>query len=77
MRMDNLCNEGPHGLLHQLGVRLRKSLRVVGAKSGDNRVDYTDIGGDITVRNLITKTLYKSMCKNATQNSLQAIIISY
>ena len=47
MRMDNLCNEGPHGSLHQLGDRLRKSLRAVGVKSGDDRVDYTDIGGDV------------------------------
>ena len=47
MRMDNLCNEGPHGLLHQLGDRPRKSLRAVGAKSGEDRVDYTDIGGDV------------------------------
>ena len=47
VRMDDLCNEGPHGSLHQLGDRLRKSLRVVGVKSGDDRVDYTDIGGDV------------------------------
>ena len=47
MIMDNLCNEGPHGLLHQLGDRLRKSLRAVGVKSGDYRVEYTDIGGGV------------------------------
>ena len=47
MRMDHLCNEGPHGSLHLLGDRLRKSVRAVGAKSGEGRVDYTDIGGDV------------------------------
>ena len=47
MRMDNLCNERLHGSLHQLGDRLRKSLLAVGVKSGDDRVDYTDIGGDV------------------------------
>ena len=47
MRMDNICNEGTHGSLHQLGDRLRKSLRAVGVKSGDDRVEYTDIGGDV------------------------------
>ena len=49
MRMDNLCNEGPHGSLHQLGDRLRKFLKAVSVKSGDDRVDYTDIGGDVKV----------------------------
>ena len=49
MRMDNLCNEGPHGSLHQLGDRLRKSLRAVGVKSGDDRVDYTDIRGNVRI----------------------------
>ena len=39
--------EGPHESLHQLGDRLRKSLRAVVAMSGDDRVDYTDIGGNV------------------------------
>ena len=34
MSIDNLCNEGQHRSLHQLGDRLRKALRAVGAKSG-------------------------------------------
>ena len=47
--MDNLYNEGPPGSLSQLGDRLSKSLRAVGAKSGADKVDDTDIGGDITL----------------------------
>ena len=41
--MDNLYNEETHGSLHQLGDRLKKSLRAVGARSGEDRVDCTDI----------------------------------
>ena len=49
MTMENLYNEGPHGLPHQLGDKLRKSLRAVYAKRVADRVDYTDIGGDVRV----------------------------
>ena len=57
MRMNNLCNDGPHGSLHQLGDRLRKPLRAVGVKSGEDRVDYTNIGGD--VREFYNSPLYQ------------------
>ena len=64
MRMDNLCNEGPHGSLHQLGDRLRKSLRAVGVKSGDDREDYTDVRGNVRghVFHLRSGLLYSYYC---------------
>ena len=33
--------------IRQLGDKLRESLREVGAKSGGDGVDYTDIKGDV------------------------------
>ena len=55
VRIDNLYNEERNGPLHQLGDKLRKFLRAVGARRGAHRVDYTDIGGD--VRNIVSYML--------------------
>ena len=33
--------------------KLRKSPRAVGAKSGADGVDYTDIGGDVSYKHLV------------------------
>ena len=49
MKMDNLYNEGPHGSLHKLGDKLRKSLRAVDTKSGADTVKYTNIRGDTDI----------------------------
>ena len=46
MRMENLYNDGPHGSLHQLGDKVRKSFRAVDAKSGVDEVHDTDSMGD-------------------------------
>ena len=48
VRIGNLYNERPHGLLHQIGDKLTKSFRAVGVESGVDGVDYNDIRGDVT-----------------------------